>query len=140
MALDEQSWHEAWGALAEVVGAEAAATLMEAWPRDVARGSDIELLGAGIDGMGQRLDAKITALDAKIDGVEKRLDTKITALDAKIDSSQQFVVERIQRSEEHVVAVMRGELNAQLKSLLFGFVGLQATIGAFVVGLVRFGT
>ncbi len=33
---------------------------------------------------------------------------------------------------------MRGELNAQVRSLMFGFVGLQVTIGAFVIGFVRF--
>ncbi len=120
MALDEQSWHEAWDALAEAVGAEAAATLMGAWPRDVARRSDIDSLGA------------------RIDGVEVRLDARIDALDAKFDASQVFLVERIERTEANLVAIMRGELNAQVRSLLFGFVGLQATLGAFVIGLVRF--
>lgn len=102
MALDERSWHEAWEALAEMVGAETAATLMGAWPRDPARRSDVE------------------------------------ALDAKIEAARLFLEERIQRSEEHLVAVMRGELNSQVKSLMFGFVGLQATIGGFVIGLLRF--
>lgn len=113
MAVDEQAWHEAWDALAEVVGAEAAATLMGAWPRDIARRSDIDLL------------------DSKIDGVEVRLDERIDAL-------QGFLVERIQRSEEHVVGVVRGELNSQVRSLMFGFVGLQGVIGTFVVALLRF--
>ncbi|MBW3558063.1 MAG: hypothetical protein KY454_14100, partial [Actinobacteria bacterium] len=59
-------------------------------------------------------------------------------LDVKIDATQQFLVERIERSEAHLVGVMRGELNSQIRSLMFGFVGLQATIGAFVIGFVRF--
>lgn len=135
MALDERSWHEAWEALAEVVGADTAATLMAAWPRDPARRGDVEGLEAKIDGVERRLDAKIDGvearLDAKIDGVEERLE-------AKIESTRLFLEERIQRSEEHVVAVVRGELNGQVKSLMFGFVGLQATIGGFVVALLRF--
>lgn len=146
MAVDEQAWHEAWDALAEVVGAEAAATLMGAWPRDVARRSDIEVLDFKVDGAVVRLDAKIDGLekrlDAKIDGLEERLDAKIDGLeerlDAKIDGLQGFLVERIQRSEEHLVAVMRGELNSQVRNLMFGFVGLQGVIGTFVVALLRF--
>ncbi len=135
MALDERSWHVAWEALADVVGAETAATLMGAWPRDPARRSDVEALDVKIDGVEQRLDVKIDGveqrLDSKIDGVEQRLD-------AKIEATRVFLEERIQRSEEHLVAVVRGELNSQVKSLMFGFVGLQATIGGFVVALLRF--
>ena len=120
MALDERSWHEAWDALADVVGAETAATLMGAWPRDPATRRDV------------------AALDTKMDGVEQRLDARIDGVEAKIEATRQFLEEKIQHSEDRVAAVVRGELNSQAKSLMFGFVGLQATIGGFVIGLVRF--
>ncbi|MBW3615996.1 MAG: hypothetical protein KY439_11930 [Actinobacteria bacterium] len=79
------------------------------WPRDVARRSDID------------------SLDAEISG-----------LDAKLDATQRLLVERFEHTEAHLVGVMRGGAQRPDQEPEFGFVGLQATIGAFVVGFVRF--
>lgn len=60
-------------------------------------------------------------------------------LAVRIDGVRNVLEERIDRRAAEITATVRGELNSQMRSLLFGFVGLQVTIGGFVIGLVRFG-
>jgi hypothetical protein len=162
MAIDEQTWRRATQALARAIGEEEADALIAKFLDEPARRDDVaaseERLSARISDVEQRLDQKITGveqrldqritgveqrLDQKITGVEQRLDQKITGveqrLDQKIDFRSAELAERIDSATNEVVAVVRGELNSQLKSMLFGFVGLQATIGAFIIGVLRFG-
>ena len=146
MTVDERAWHDAFEALAAAIGREEAATLVARWSEEPATRDDVRSLDAKVDRVEQRLDAKIDQveqrLDAKIDQVEQRLDAKIDQveqrLDAKIEMVRADLGARIESSEHRVIAAMRGELNAQVRSMLFGFVGLQVAIGSFVIGLLRF--
>jgi hypothetical protein len=140
MAIDEQRWRRAAQALANAVGDEAADALIARFLDEPARRDDLvaveDRLDARISGVEERLDARISGveerLDARISGVEERLDQKI-------DATRELLEVHIGEAKHEVIAAIRAETSSQFRSMLFGFVGLQATIGAFVIGLLRFG-
>jgi hypothetical protein len=129
MAIDEQRWRRAAQALANAVGDEAADALIARFLDEPARRDD--------------LVAVEDRLDARISGVEERLDARISGveerLDQKIDATRELLEVHIGEAKHEVIAAIRAETSSQFRSMLFGFVGLQATIGAFVIGLLRFG-
>ena len=125
MVVDEQRWRRAAQALARAIGEEEADALIAKFLDEPARREDVS-------GTEERLDARIT-------GVEERLDQKIELTGELLEARLDGLGQRIENTKHEVIAVVRGELNNQFRSMLFGFVGLRATIGAFVIGLVRFG-
>ena len=124
MVVDEQAWRHAVQALENAVGTDEANALIPRFLGEPARRDDIT-------SSEQRLDARIAQ-------VEERLDARITHLEERVDWLGQLVTQRIDAMGAQVTATMRGELNAQVRSMMFGFVGLQATIGGFVIALGRF--
>jgi hypothetical protein len=103
MSIDERARHELYRSLEEVLGAEAATTLMEHLPPggwvDVATGRDLRLL-------------------------EERLDAKFGTI------AQRFE-DRLELTEQRVLAAFRGELVAtvtgQTRTLMFAILGIVFT-------------
>jgi DNA anti-recombination protein RmuC len=92
-------------------------------------------LDSKIDGVEQRLEAKMAAveqrLDAKIDGVEQRLEAKIATveqrLDAKIDGVEERLNARISLLDESIGRRLADSQATQLRwfvASLFGGLGL----------------
>ena len=114
MAIDERSRHELFTRLEEVLGAEAAATLMSHLPpvgwADVATKRDLDQLE-------QRLDIRI-------DAVESRLEVKLDALEHKL------------------IAGFRGELQAaitaQSRTLSITLAGTAAALCSLAFAAARF--
>ena len=132
MAVNERAWHDAFEALAAAIGREEAGTLMARWVIEPVTRDDLVLTVS-------RLDARIDAVEHRLGSVEQRLGSVEQRLEAKIEAVEQRLEARIEASEHRVIGAMRGEMNAQVRSMLFGFVGLQVAIGSFVIGLLRFG-
>ena len=62
----------------------------------------------------------------------------VDRLDARITQVEERMMDRMALHAAEITAAMRGELNAQVRSMMFGFVGLQVTIGSFVIALFQF--
>jgi hypothetical protein len=120
MVLDERSRHELYRRLEEVLGPEAATTLMEHLPpigwADVAMRRDL-------DALEQRLDLRFRAVDERFGGLEERLDLRCEALEHKL------------------VAAFRGELQtaltAQGRQLAITLAGTAGALSALAFAAAR---
>jgi len=117
MVVDDRARHGLHNRLVDVLGDDAAATLMAHLPpvgwADVARRDDLDRLERRIDDFEQRMDGKFDAL-------EQRLDGKMDAL------------------EHRLLATMRGEMNGQTKTFVLASLGSSITTASLVFAAVRF--
>ena len=136
MAVDEQAWRRATQALARTIGEAEADALIARFLDEPARRENLVGLETQL-----RTDIAQAAqrLDAKVNQVELRLDAKIDRVDAKLDFTREFVETRISEGNAEVIGAMRAEITSTVRTMFFGFAGLQLSIGAFVIGLLRFG-
>ncbi len=120
MVLDERSRHELYLRLEEVLGPEAATTLMEHLPpvgwADVATKRDL-------DALEQRLDLRFDAVDQRFESFEGRIDLRFEALEHKL------------------MAVFRGELQtaltAQGRQLAITLAGTVGALSALAFAVAR---
>ena len=149
MAVDERSRHQMFGRLDEVLGADAATTLMEhlpptGWGDVVTRDYLTAQLDARFGEMNgemnerfaeitgemnvrfERVDARFAVMETRFDAVDERFST----LEAKIESSQ-----------NKVIAAFRGELNqaivSQTRLIIVSLFSTIVVLGGFVLALVR---
>jgi hypothetical protein len=113
MVVDERSRHELYRRLEELLGPEAATTLIEHLPpvgwSDVATKRDL----AGLE---ERIDLRFQLVDERFAGLDERI--KSSASDLKA-------------SFEH-------ELRSQTMALIFGMVSVVMTMSGLAFALVRF--
>ena len=120
MVLDERSRHQLYLRLEEVLGPEAATTLMEHLPpvgwADVALKRDL-------DALEHRLDLRFEAIDQRFEALEERVDLRSEALEHKL------------------VATFRGELQtaltAQGRQLAITLAGTAGALSALAFAAAR---
>jgi hypothetical protein len=120
MVLDERSRHQLYLLLEEVLGPEAATTLMELLPpvgwADVALKRDL-------DALEHRLDLRFDAIDQRFEALEERVDLRSEALEHKL------------------VATFRGELQtaltAQGRQLAITLAGTAGALSALAFAAAR---
>lgn len=124
MAVDERSRHELYRRLQEVLGTEAATTLIEHLPpvgwADVATKHDL----AGLE---QRIELRFERLHEHVDGRFARIVERFDAMD-----------ERMKASSLDLRASFEHELRAQMTTVMFGLVSTVLTMAALAFALARF--
>jgi hypothetical protein len=150
MAVDERSRHELHQKLDDVLGTEAAATLMSHLPplgwADVATKHDLAQLEARMNSRFQaleaRFDARFEAVDSRFEAVDSRfeaMEARFDALDSKFDG---FDI-KLESSENALRAAFRGELNAaisaQTRTIVFALLGVFLSYGGFVLAATQLG-
>ncbi len=121
MVVDERSRHQLYRRLEEVLGPDAATTLIEHLPpvgwADVATRHDL----AGLE---QRIELRFTH-------VEERLDERFNAVNERMDHLITAAAADLRASFEH-------ELRSQITTVVFGLVSVVLTMAALAFALVRF--
>lgn len=120
MVLDERSRHQLYLRLEEVLGPEAATTLMEHLPpvgwADVALKRDL-------DALEHRIDLRFDAIDQRFGAIEERIDLRSEAL------------------EHNLMAAFRGELQtaltAQGRQLAITLAGTAGALSALAFAVAR---
>jgi hypothetical protein len=131
MAVDERSRHELYRRLEEVLGPDAATTLIEHLPpvgwADVATKTDL----AGLE---QRMDLRFARVEGRFDSVNERF----TAMDDRITAA----TSDLQATFEHEMRVQSASFGQQLRSqtttMVFGLVSVVLTMAALAFALARF--
>lgn len=131
MAVDERSRHELYHRLEEVLGPDAATTLIEHLPpvgwADVATKNDL----AGLE---QRMDLRFARVEGRFDSIDERfnaMDDRITA--ATSDLRATFEHEMRVQSES-----FGQQLRSQTTTMVFGLVSVVLTMAALAFALARF--
>jgi hypothetical protein len=123
MTISDQSRYDLHQRLAEVLGPDEAATLMEHLPpigwADVATKRDL-------DHLGQELRAEMAV---GFSGVRLELQREVTSL--RVEVMQEIGSLRAEIGE------VRGDLGRQLTTLFLGLVGLQLSAGGLALALSR---
>ncbi len=129
MVVDDRSRHELYRRLEEVLGLEAATTLIEHLPpvgwADVATKHDLA-------GLGERMDLRF----ARVDDRFGRVDERFTALEARIDDRFTIHEERNNAAMSELRATLEHELRSHTSALVFGLVAMVLTMAALAVALV----
>jgi len=131
MVLDERSRHQLYLRLEEVLGPEAATTLMEHLPpvgwADVATKRDL-------DALEQRLHLRFDAVDQRFERLEERIDLRCRAIEERIDL-------RYEALQHKLVAAFRGELQtaltAQGRQLAITLAGTAGALSALAFAVAR---
>ena len=145
MVVDDRSRHELYRRLEEVLGLEAATTLIEHLPpagwaevaptHDLANLEERLELGfagrfAAIDGRFDRIDERFSAIDERFNGIEERfkgLDWRFEGLD-----------DRLKGGMSELRAAFEHELRGQTTTMVFGLVSVVLTMAALAFALARF--
>jgi hypothetical protein len=145
MVVDDRSRHELYRRLEEVLGLEAATTLIEHLPpagwAEVATKHDLanleerlELRSAGrfaaVDGRFDRIDERFGAIEERFKGLEERfkgLDWRFEGLD-----------DRLKGGMADLRAAFEHELRGQTTTMVFGLVSVVLTMAALAFALARF--
>lgn len=166
MVFDDRSRHELYRRLEEVLGLEAAATLIEHLPpvgwADVATKGDLAGLEQRLELRFDRIDDRFSRIDdrfGRIDDRFSRLDDRFAQIDdrfSRVDESFVRVDEgfsrvndrftaldeniglRIESSENRVRASFEHELRGQAITLFWAQVTVVMTMAALAFSLVRF--
>jgi hypothetical protein len=127
MAVDERSRHELYRRLEDVLGPEAATTLIEHLPP--VGWADVATKGA-LAQLEQRIDLRFARVDERFNMVDERF----TALGWRFDGLD----DRIQASGSDLRAAFEHELRSQTTTMIFGLVSVVLTMAALAFALVRF--
>ena len=134
MVLDERSRHELYLRLEEVLGPEAATTLMEHLPpvgwADVATKRDL-------DALERRLELRFGSIDQRFEGIEQRFE----GIDQRFEGIEQRFELRLDALEHKLIAAFRGELqtalNAQGRQLAITLAGTAGALSALAFAAAR---
>lgn len=138
MAVDERSRHELYHRLEEVLGPDAATTLIEHLPpvgwADVATKNDL----AGLE---QRMDLRFARVEGRFDSIDERFNAvnqRFTAMDDRITAT----TSDLRATFEHEMRVQSESFGQQLRSqtttMVFGLVSVVLTMAALAFALARF--
>ena len=135
MVVDERSRHELYRRLEEVLGSEAATTLIEHLPpvgwADVATKHDLAALE-------ERLDLRLNRIDDRF----ARVDDRFSALDDRFTAHISAAVSDLRATFEHEMRLQTitfgQEVRSQTNTTLFALVGVVLTMAALAFALARF--
>ena len=131
MAVDERSRHELYRRLEEVLGPDAATTLIEHLPpvgwADVATKHDLAGLEERLDLRFARVDDRFTALEDRFAGLEERFTSHISA-----------AVSDLRATFEHEMRLQTITFGQEVRSQTFALVGVVLTMAALAFALARF--
>ena len=142
MVVDERSRHQLYSRLEEVLGTEAATTLIEHLPpvgwADVATKHDLASLE-------ERMDLRFARVDDRFDLMEERsigrfniLEERFSGLEERFDERFSAMDDRIRASAFDLRAAFEHELRSQTITMVFGLVSVVLTMAALAFALVRF--
>lgn len=142
MAVDERSRHELYRRLEEVLGPDAATTLIEHLPpvgwADVATKDDL----AGIE---QRMDLRFARLDERLEGRFDSIDERFNAVNERftaMDDRITAATSDLRATFEHEMRLQSESFGQQLRSqtttMVFGLVSVVLTMAALAFALARF--
>jgi hypothetical protein len=138
MAVDERSRHELYRRLEEVLGPDAATTLIEHLPpvgwADVATKNDL----AGLE---QRMDLRFARVEGRFDSIDERFNAvneRFTAMDDRITAA----TSDLRATFEHEMRLQSESFGQQLRSqtttMVFGLLSVVLTMAALAFALARF--
>ena len=132
MVVDDRSRYELHQKLDQVLGTEAASTLMAHLPpvgwADVATKHDL----AQRD---ERLELRLAVTDARIGTLNEAVDARFEGVDARFEA----VEARIEGTKHEVIAVLRGELAAHTRTIDLALVMAIIGSGGLAVAASRLG-
>lgn len=135
MVVDERSRHELYRRLEEVLGPEAATTLIEHLPpvgwADAATKHDLASLEERIELRFDRVDDRFARLDERLDERFGRIDDRFATFDENLGFRFDALESGLRASFEH-------ELRAQAITLFIALVTVVLTMAALAFSLVRF--
>ena len=135
MVVDERSRHQLYSRLEEVLGTEAATTLIEHLPpvgwADVATKHDLASLE-------ERMDLRFARVDDRFDLMEERSIGRFNILEERFNERFNSMDDRIRASVSDLRAAFEHELRSQTITMVFGLVSVVLTMAALAFALVRF--
>ncbi len=142
MVVDERSRHELYRRLEEVLGSEAATTLIEHLPpvgwADVATKHDLASLEERLDLRFARIDDQFTRIDDQFTSLEERLDLRFEGMEDRFSAG----ISDLRATFEHEMRLQTitfgQEVRAQSTTTLFALVGVVLTMAVLAFALVRF--
>jgi hypothetical protein len=149
MVVDDRSRHELYRRLEEVLGLEAATTLIEHLPpagwAEVATKHDLANLEerlelrfdarfAAIDGRFDRVDERFNSIDERFNSLEERFEERFKGLDWRFEGLD----DRLKGGMSELRAAFEHELRAQTNTVVFGLVSVVLTMAVLAFALARF--
>jgi hypothetical protein len=138
MVVDDRSRHELYRRLEEVLGLEAATTLIEHLPpagwADVATKHDLVNLE-------ERLELRFAGRFAAIDGRFDQVDERFNAIEERfkgLDWRFEGLDDRLRGGMSELRAAFERELRGQTTTMVFGLVSVVLTMAALAFALARF--
>jgi hypothetical protein len=145
MVVDDRSRHELYRRLEEVLGLEAATTLIEHLPpvgwADVATKADLAVLEERFELRFDRIDDRFSRIDdrfAQIDDRFSRIHDRFAQMDDRFTALDETIAMRFESSENRMKAAFEHELRGQAITLFWAQVTVVMTMAALAFGLVRF--
>ena len=142
MVVDERSRHELYRRLEEVLGPEAATTLIEHLPpvgwADVATKQDLAGLEERMELRFARVDERFARVDERFDRLDDRLDERFGRIDDRFTTFDENLGFRFDALESGLRASFEHELRAQAITLFIALVTVVLTMAALAFSLVRF--
>ena len=142
MVVDERSRHELYRRLEEVLGPEAATTLIEHLPpvgwADVATKEDLAGLEERMELRFARVDERFARVDERFDRLDDRLDERFGRIDDRFTTFDENLGFRFDALESGLRASFEHELRAQAITLFIALVTVVLTMAALAFSLVRF--
>ncbi len=166
MVVDERSRHELYRRLEELLGPEAATTLIEHLPpvgwADVATKGDLTALEQRMDLRFARVDDRFVAVGARFDHLQERVNDRFNLVDERFNAiderfnllgvrfdaiDERFVGlgwrfdgldDRMSAATSDLRATFEHELRTQTITIVFGLVSVVLTMAALAFALVKF--
>ena len=148
MVVDDRSRHELYRRLEEVLGVEAATTLIEHLPpvgwADVATKHDLAALEQRIELRFVRIDDRFARVDDRFNALEERfnsIDERVNAIDERfkgLDWRFEGLDDRLKGGMSELRAAFEHELRGQTTTMVFGLVSVVLTMAALAFALARF--
>lgn len=139
MVVDDRSRHELYRRLEEVLGLEAATTLIEHLPpvgwADVATKGDLE---QRLELRFDRIDDRFAQIDDRFNRVDNRIDEGFSRVNDRFTALDESIAVRLESSQNAVRAFVEHELRGQAITLFWAQVTVVMTMAALAFSLVRF--
>jgi hypothetical protein len=144
MAIGEHSRNELYRRLEEMLGAEAAATLMSYLPpvgwADVATKRDLDALEERIGLRFASVDHQFAAVDQRFTSVGRQfasVDERFASLQERIDLRFEAASHERVATVERGVGALRAEMNSQLRTIVFAVIASNFTAVSLAFAAAR---